>query len=149
MDDLLRVKADLYEITAIPGTKIQYPNVNSGAAWMANTDLDENGTKGVWHDYYTKEPVGQDLLDAVIGTLEPSCAVNLEVVTDMFMKYFWLARELKHFSPKKYQSIYRVSQKNLGSRVYANVSSESSHLEITKDSFEIYRTSAFQNCPYF
>ena len=106
VDDLLRVKADLYEITAIPGTKIQYPNVNSGAAWMANTDLDENGTKGVWHDYYTKEPVGQDLLDAVIGTLEPSCAVNLEVVTEMFMKYFWLARELQHLSPKKYQSIY-------------------------------------------
>ena len=83
VEDLLRVKADLYEITAIPGTQIQYPNVNSGAAWMANTDLDENGNKGVWHDYYTKEPVGQDLLDAVIGTLEPSCAVNLEVVAEI------------------------------------------------------------------
>ena len=32
---------------------------------------------------------------------------------------------------------YRVSQKKLGSSVYANISSLSSHFEITKDSFKI------------
>ena len=44
---------------------------------------------------------------------------------------------------------YRVSQKKLGSSVYANISSLSSHFEITKDSFKIYRISAFQSCLNF
>ena len=35
------------------------------------------------------------------------------------------------------------------SSVFAGISTLSSHLEITKDRFEIYRNLAFQNSPYF
>ena len=62
----------------------------------------------------------------------------------MYLQFPYKALQYHALSP-----LYRVSQKKLARSVYANISSKSSHLEITKGSFEIYWTSAFQNCPYF